>query len=202
MPEFSLQLLVFLTCVGLYTIAAAIWDIRIKKIPNKLTLPVFGLGLLYQVAFNQWAGLVDGMAGFGVGFGLLFVIWMIGGGGGGDVKLMGALSVWLGFKLTLFVLVASAVLSMFLTFGIITYSFMTRGNSATKRKFFAQVQPKGADGKRAAETVESRMKRRPTGFAVPVALATWLVVLFYLPQWPFVKKADAVEKPNAVSARN
>ncbi len=195
MPEFSLQLLVFLTCVGLYTVAAAIWDIRIKKIPNKLTLPVFGLGLLYQVAFNQWAGLLDGLAGFAVGFGLLFVLWMIGSGGGGDVKLMGALSVWLGFKLTLIVLVGSAMLSMMLSLAIITLSFATRGNSATKKKYFATLQAKGEDGKRAAETKESRMKRRPLGFAVPVALATWVVVLFYLPDWPFVKTVDATEKP-------
>lgn len=200
MPEFSLQLLVFLTCVGLYTIAAAIWDIRIKKIPNKLTLPVFGLGLLYQVGFNGLAGLTDGLAGFAVGFGLLFVLWMIGSGGGGDVKLMGALSVWLGFKLTLWVLVGSAFLSMVLSLLVITASFFTRGNTATRRKYFAAPAPKDPNQKQ-AETVESRLKRRPLGFAVPVALATWLIVLMFLPQWPFVKKADAEQKP-AVSKLN
>lgn len=47
MPEITPQLIVFVLCVGAYTIAAAIWDIRIKRIPNKLTLPVFGLGIVY-----------------------------------------------------------------------------------------------------------------------------------------------------------
>ena len=64
MPELTtlqtVQLIVFLTCIGAYTIAAAIWDIRIKKIPNKLTLPVFGLGIVYQLAFNGLEGLAQG----------------------------------------------------------------------------------------------------------------------------------------------
>ena len=85
MPEFSLQLFIFLTCVGLYTIAAAIWDIRIKKIPNKLTLPVFGLGLVYQGAFNQWAGLLDGLLGFAVGMPMGDIIKSFEAGVGGTL---------------------------------------------------------------------------------------------------------------------
>lgn len=200
LPELSTQLVVFLMGVGLYTIAAAVWDIRIKKIPNKLTLPVFGLGLVYQVAFNGLNGLVEGLMGFAVGFGLLFLLWMIGTGGGGDVKLMGALSVWLGFRMTLWVLIGSAFLAMILTLSVIMWSFMTKGNSATKRQFFATGKLKAGE-KPQTETVESRMRRRPLGYAVPVALATWVVVLLNLPQWPFVEKAN-VDDNAAVSSSN
>lgn len=179
------QMVVFLICIGLYTIAAAIWDIRVKRIPNKLTLPVFGLGIVYQLAFNGLPGLKDGGLGFLIGFGLLFVLWMIGSGGGGDVKLMGALSVWLGFRLTLYVLVSSALLASAGTFFVICYSFMTKGNSQTKDQFFAtaNIQP---GEPRKVETREKRISRRPMGYAVPVALATWAIVLWNLPRFPWV----------------
>ena len=65
-----------------YTAAAAAWDLREKRIPNKLTLPVFFAGWIYQIAFHGWAGILDGLAGFAIGFGVLFVLWFIGGGGG------------------------------------------------------------------------------------------------------------------------
>ena len=58
-------------------------------------------GWIYQAIFFQWDGILNGLGGFGLGFGLFFVLWIIGSAGGGDVKLMGALSVWLGGSLTL-----------------------------------------------------------------------------------------------------
>ena len=81
-----------------FTAVAAGWDLREKRIPNKLTLPVFFAGWIYQAVYHGWGGLADAGLGFLVGFGVLFVLWFIGGGGGGDVKLMGALSVWMGFR--------------------------------------------------------------------------------------------------------
>lgn len=189
MPELTtfqlVQLIVFLVCIGAYTIAAAIWDIRIKKIPNKLTLPVFGLGIVYQLAFNGFAGLADGGLGFALGFGLLFVLWMVGGGGGGDVKLMGGLAMWLGFELTGMVLIASTVCAGVGTFGVMIYSSLNRGMVRTKDKYTATGKtPKGQKPKK--ETVEDRTRRRTMGYAVPVALATWVIVAWRLPEFPWV----------------
>ncbi len=180
------QMIVFLICIGLYTLTAAIWDIRVKRIPNKLTLPVFGLGIVYQLAFNGLPGLKDGGWGFFVGFGLLFLLWMIGSGGGGDVKLMGALSVWLGYWLTLYVMITSAVLAAVGTFFVICYSFMTKGNSKTKEQYFATANIEPGQP-RQAETRDKKISRRPMGYAVPVALATWAIVLWNLPRFPWVQ---------------
>ncbi|MBI1312042.1 hypothetical protein GC176_12180 [bacterium] len=188
LPELSVQLIVFLVCVGAYTLAAAIWDIRVKRIPNKLTLPVFGLGLVYQVAFNQVDGLLAAGAGFAAGFGLLFVLWMIGSGGGGDVKLMGALGVWLGGKLTLMVLVGSTGLAALGTFFVIVFKAMTHGVWASKDRYLGTGKV-DAGKKPKKETLEQKMKRRTMGYAVPVALATWLVVMWQLPKFPWMKAA-------------
>ena len=186
MPELTsfqiVQLVVFLACIGAYTIAAAIWDIRIKKIPNKLTLPVFGLGIVYQLTFN---GLADGVLGFALGFGLLFLLWMVGGGGGGDVKLMGGLAVWLGFELTGMVLIASTVCAGTCTFFVIVYSSLTRGVMKTKDIYTATGKtPKGKKPKK--ETQEQKARRRTMGYAVPVALATWAIVVWRLPEFPWM----------------
>ena len=189
MPELTtlqtVQLIVFLTCIGAYTIAAAIWDIRIKKIPNKLTLLVFGLGIVYQLAFNGLEGLAQGGLGFALGFGLLFILWMVGGGGGGDVKLMGGLAMWLGFELTGLVLIASTICAGLGTFGIMIYSSLTRGMMTTKDKYTATGKtPKGHKPKK--ETAEERTRRRTMGYAVPVALATWAIVVWRLPEFPWI----------------
>lgn len=188
-PEMSLHLLVFLVCVGLFTAGAALFDLRLKKIPNKLTLPMFGAGLLYQLAFNGFgrgigsAGLIDALAAFAAGFGLLWVLWMIGGGGGGDVKLMGALSVWIGFKLTCFVLVLSTVFVILGTIGVMVFSVLANGLFRTKEAYLATGQM--SNGKPpAAESAASRQRRRVMGYAPPVALATWLLVLWKLPSFP------------------
>lgn len=189
MVEVSPQLVVFLVGVGVFTATAAIMDLRIKKIPNKLTLPFFGAGILYQLIFNQLGnglgspGLIDSAAAFTAGFGLLWVLWMIGGGGGGDVKLMGALSVWIGFKLTCFVLLMSTVLVIIGTIGVMLVSALTKGLYRTKETYLATDQmPKGQPV--VAETAGQRAKRRVMGYAPPVALATWLVVLYKLPTFP------------------
>ena len=189
MPEFSIHLIVFLTCVGFFTATAAIIDMRIKKIPNKLTLPMLGTGLAYQLAFNGFGtkvgepGLVDALAAFAAGFGLLWVLWMIGGGGGGDVKLMGALSVWIGFKLTCFVLVLSTLFVIVGTFGVMAYAVLTTGLFRTKEAYLATGNtPKGQPP--AAETAVQRQRRRVMGYAPPVALATWLLVLWKLDKFP------------------
>jgi prepilin peptidase CpaA len=186
--EMSLQLIVFLLAVGVFTISAAITDTRFRRIPNKMTLPMFLFGLIFQIAFNGWsgdeslagAGLKSGLLAFLAGFGVLFVLWIIGGGGGGDVKLMGALSVWLGFPLTLRVLIVSTIVVILSTIGVMMWSFIMKGPRSMKRKYLATGKHENSGKKQKAETVEQKQQRRIMAFAVPVAVAAWSVVLWSL----------------------
>ena len=188
MPDFSLQLFVFLVAVGGFTLAAAVWDSRFRRIPNKLTLPMFCLGWIYQAAFNGWsggdtlatAGLKSALLAFLVGFGTLFVLWMIGGGGGGDVKLMGAVSVWLGFSLTIKVLAISTLVVMLSTMGVMLWSILRYGSKKAKRKYVGTGKPHETGKKHIPESVEEKQHRRIMAYAVPVAVATWSVILWSL----------------------
>lgn len=184
MPEMSLHLFVFLVGVAGFTAAAAIWDYRERRIPNKLTLPVFGLGLVYQGVFGGLSGLGDAGLGFLLGFGTLFVLWMIGGGGGGDVKLMGALSVWLGFRLTLHVMIGSTILVILLTMMSVLWSVLSKGPGKLKAKLIQTRKPTEM-GKKNVVTTEQKRQRRVLPFAIPVAAATWMVVMWKLPTFPW-----------------
>src|SRR6476660_6881099 len=86
----------FVLAVAGYTLAAAVTDIRQRRIPNYLTVPAALAGLLFHSFAPTGWGILTSLGGFAVGFGLLLLPWILGGGGMGDVKLLAALGTWLG----------------------------------------------------------------------------------------------------------
>lgn len=175
--------MVLVAAAGLFTAVAAFWDIRTKRIPNKLTLPMFFAGWVYQLIISimyGWHHLGSAALGFLVGFGILFVLWFIGGGGGGDVKLMGALSVWLGFQMTLYVLFVSTLLVLLSTVAVIVSNLATRGLKQTKEKYLATGKSP-AGQKPQSESRDQKLGRRVMAYAGPVAVATWMVLVWNLP---------------------
>ena len=165
-----------LVAVVLFTLVAAITDLRTRKIPNRLTAPMCVAGLMYQLTFYRLEGLWTALAGFALGFGIFFVLWMIGTAGGGDVKLMGALGPWLGGMMILKVMFVSLIFVTVGTGAIIVGSIASRGFRRTKSHYLKQSQ----NGKSTGETSQQRQKRRVMAFAAPVALATWSVLLLQL----------------------
>lgn len=95
-----------------FTAVAITTDLRSRRIPNWLTVAGAIAGLFFHFFTQGTAGVWFSLSGFGVGFGLLFVLWCIGGGGGGDVKLMGAVGTWMGPVHTLVVFFLSVLFSM------------------------------------------------------------------------------------------
>lgn len=172
-------LILLLTGVGSLTLIAAITDYRSRRIPNKLTVPYFVAGLVYQAAFNQWSGLADAGLAFALGFGGLFILWMIGGGGGGDVKLIGALSVWLGLQLTIRVMIASTLLVILFSVSALVASTFRRGFAGTRNRYTAQGSKQAL--KNLTESIEARQQRRIIAYAIPVAFATWAVMVWKMP---------------------
>ena len=178
MPDLNLAQAIFLTAIVLYTTFAAILDYRYRRIPNRLTVPMCLAGLIFQTSFYGWSGLQTAVLGFAAGFGILFVLWMIGSAGGGDVKLMGGLSVWLGAGLTLKVLFSSLVFVMIGTTAMLAASLLSQGMQKTKSQYLKSSAARTTTG----TTLEQRAKRRVMAFAMPVALATWCVLVFYRSQ--------------------
>ena len=179
MHELSFGSILLVVVVSLFTAAAAVWDHRYRRIPNTLTLPVFLAGWVYQGSFHGWSGVGQGALGFALGFGMLFILWLIGGGGGGDVKMMGALSVWLGFHLTLLVVILSTTLVVAGTFAAVLFGLLRGG---LRRELEQRVAAgRSLTGGGSAPAVP---QRRIMAYAIPVFVATWLVLIWKLPTLP------------------
>jgi prepilin peptidase CpaA len=70
---------------------SAFTDLVHGKIYNAVTYPAILVGVVLQMWLHGGAGLPLALAGFAVGFVPAFVLFVLGGMGGGDVKLLGAI---------------------------------------------------------------------------------------------------------------
>jgi Flp pilus assembly protein protease CpaA len=122
---------IFCGLLWLLTAAAAVRDTLTAKIPNKWVVPGALLGLaanmvrgamLAGASLPLWMlptggtayGILDGLlyslAGFVFAFAGMFLFWILGLCGGGDVKLYAAVGAWLGWKYVAYVWMVSVVI--------------------------------------------------------------------------------------------
>jgi len=98
-------------------IAASAFDIRTRRIPNALTLSAALAGLVFHITTSGTAGAQLSAGGWATGLFLLLPFFVLGGMGGGDVKLVAALGAWLGasptFWLVIYAGLAGGVLGLF-----------------------------------------------------------------------------------------
>jgi prepilin peptidase CpaA len=78
------------------SVTACVWDLRTRRIPNALTFSAALLGLLVQLFVAGPGGALTAVGGWAVGLLLFLPFFMLGGMGGGDVKLLAALGAFLG----------------------------------------------------------------------------------------------------------
>jgi Flp pilus assembly protein protease CpaA len=136
----------FVAALAVILAIASYTDERYTKVPKWLTIPALFLGFVisairgYWVGSHglpvwmitepgPWLGVLDGLlfasAGLVVGFFTFFVIWILGGCGGGDVKLFAAIGAWVGPYLVFQILIASLVLLMFCFLFVIAYRLLS-----------------------------------------------------------------------------
>ena len=78
-------------------VAAAIGDLRTRRIPNKLVAVLAASGIAFSIArMPILPGLVQGSGGLIVGLALWLPFYVMGWLGAGDVKLYAAAGAWLG----------------------------------------------------------------------------------------------------------
>jgi prepilin peptidase CpaA len=95
---------------------SAVPDVRRRRIPNRITGPAILIGLLLHALNGGWAGLgSSALAGLIAGA-VFLVLWIAGGLGAGDVKLMAALGCFAGLAplplLLISVLMAAAIFAL------------------------------------------------------------------------------------------
>ncbi len=157
--------LIVLLFVAAYTATGCAWDMKTRKLPNWLTVSAFGLGLIFHTAAGAFSeqGAINGflfsLAGFGMGFGILFVLFAIGGGAGGDVKFMGALGAWVGWKAILIIFIGSGLVAAISLAVVFIWSL------------FAGSSP--SDDEEKQQTTSGRQK---IPYAIPATISAWLVL--------------------------
>lgn len=167
----------FAILVATFMLLCAVLDFRTRKIPNWLTVSAAVLGLAYHTLAPSGIGPLWALAGFAVGFSLLIVPWLLGGGGMGDVKMLAALGTWLGPLVILVAFGGGALLASVGAISVLAFSTVESGVSATQRRYLAARAGGGSD---AGPAPPARQARRVLPFAVPVAISTWLVLVWMI----------------------
>ena len=81
----------------LTVIGAAVLDLRIRRIPNALTVPAFALALILRGSMGLDPFLA-GLLAAGLAFLICLPVFALGGLGGGDVKLLTSVGAFLGME--------------------------------------------------------------------------------------------------------
>jgi prepilin peptidase CpaA len=79
-------------------IAACIDDLRRRQISNWIPLSALASGLVLQTVQHGWRGTGSALLGTLAGAGVFLIFYLLGGMGGGDVKLMAGFGALLGAK--------------------------------------------------------------------------------------------------------
>lgn len=90
-------------------LAAAVWDVRTRRIPNRLVLPFLVAGLVFSAARYGLAGFARSMEGIGLAVAAVGVFCWLRGMGMGDLKLCAAVGAWIGFTQLAVALVITAM---------------------------------------------------------------------------------------------
>jgi prepilin peptidase CpaA len=158
-------------------ILAGIQDLRIQKIPNLLTYPTMGIGIVCHSITNGLEGLLFAVSGLAVGIAILILPYIVGGMGAGDAKLLGAAGAILGPKGVLTAFLFSAVIGGVYALALLLYTrSITRGfveRHATTLKTFAST------GQFISIPAENENKPKLC-YGIPIALGTLLYIALKL----------------------
>src|SRR6266403_1965474 len=77
-------------------IAATVEDLTRRQVSNWICGAAFMAGIILHVISEGWRGGVSAMLGAVTGFGVFLIFYLLGGMGGGDVKLMAGFGAVLG----------------------------------------------------------------------------------------------------------
>src|SRR5215217_5905847 len=91
-------------------LAAVVEDLGWRRISNWTSVGAVLAGLMVHAMEKGWSGVLHSFLGAAIGFGVFLVFYLLGGMGGGDVKLMAGFGALLGVSKLLEAALWTAVL--------------------------------------------------------------------------------------------
>jgi prepilin peptidase CpaA len=119
-----------LLCALTIATVGAVKDVRGLRIPNWLTYSGLIAALLVRIGLGGWTELRSGLAGMLLAGGIFFLLFLLGGMGGGDVKLMAAVGAWVG----------SAQVGILLTMSAIAGGLLAAGYVLVHKRMFESLR--------------------------------------------------------------
>lgn len=107
-------------------IAAIVEDIARRQISNWMPVAAFAGGVAYHTATRGWMGLGSALAGALGGFLVFLIFYILGGMGGGDVKLMGGFGAVLGLSRLLQGALFTALIGAAIAIGVIAWRALAK----------------------------------------------------------------------------
>lgn len=163
------------------SLAAAVTDIRQFKIHNVLTLPLLATAFAYHAVLFGWDGLLQSVFGACVGALVPLVLFILGGMGAGDVKLMAGIGAWVGGPAAAFIVVVSSIAAGVYALFLIIRHGRVRQTLANFRVMFYQARA-GSTRFGPEERTESLIERPdvrsrliPFGAMIAIAVVAWVL---------------------------
>ena len=150
--------IIFLLLIAL---TGAIYDWKARRIPNWLTIGGFGIILFFNTFHSGLDGSINSLLGLVAGLALLFIPYITGGMGAGDVKLLGSIGAIVGYKGVIIIFFYTAISGLVL--GIIWLIF-----NPSRLKFLittGQILP----------TVDKKQK---IPYGIAILMGTILYIMF------------------------
>ena len=170
--------------ISVGVLVAAVTDLWKFKVYNLLTLPLLLSGLLYYALVRGLPGLEASALGALFGFLVLLPFYLLGGMGGGDVKLMAAVGAWLGLPLTFCVFIVSSLAAGAYAVALLA----THGHWRHALVWSARYRLSAAEGQRGGESdVQAALssgerRKRCIPFAAMMAVGVCATLVFILAQ--------------------
>jgi prepilin peptidase CpaA len=157
---------------------AAITDLRHRRIPNALTMPLILTGIassfLAGSALLPWQALL----GMAVGFALPLALFLLGALGAGDVKLLAGIGAWTGARGVIEIFAVAAIIGMIY---VIVIS-MRRGQFAglLRRSALVSINVMHADVVGVEDVLQSSRSADPAEAQLPYAVPALIGVLLVM----------------------
>jgi len=116
-------------------LAASTEDVLRRRISNWIPLTALAAGLILHTVRNGWRGALAALAGAAAGFAVFLVFYLLGGMGGGDVKLMAGFGAVLGAGRLLEAALWTAAVGGLVAVGVLSWGairkWLRRGEAVT-----------------------------------------------------------------------
>lgn len=150
---------------GVVGIAAIVDDLARRQISNWISCSAFAAGLILQTVEGGWRGTGAAFLGTLVGAAVFLIFYLLGGMGGGDVKLMAGFGAVLGVKQLLEAALWTAGCGGLMALGVIAYSQLRQFCTGMQKRPATEGAPVGT---------QSSTRRESIPYAPAIAAGVWL----------------------------